>query len=271
MRLIGLVLGALIAKVTVVYSQEKKPIEVSYVDYKGSGVIVSAQNNSFCPYTVVINFDLLNMEPSAKLPVRKVLVPAKKKTILVRLTPIPGQQYNYKYEYKYFIGNVEDTKPNTDFAYTLPFEEGKEYRVVQGNNGQFSHANKQAVDFSMPENSVVCAARAGVVVEVKQDSNTGCPDASCKDLGNYIVIYHEDGSFATYYHFRQNGSKVQPGQQVAQGEPIGYSGSTGWSSGPHLHFEVDVPGEVEKTTIPVKFTSGGQMLSDLQQGTSYKR
>lgn len=268
MRSAGLVVGVLIAQVTVAYGQVK-PIEISYVDYKGSGVIVSAQNNGFCPYTVVINFDLLNMEPSAKLPVRKVVVPAKKKIVLVRLMPTPGQRYSYKYEYQYFVGNADNAKPNTDYAYSLPYESGKEYKVMQGNNGQFSHANKHAVDFGMPENSVVCAARAGVVVEVKQDSNTGCPDFSCKDQGNYIMVYHEDGSFATYYHFRQNGSKVQPGQQVAQGEPIGYSGNTGFSAGPHLHFEVDMPTELDKISIPVKFTVAGQTLPELQQGSSY--
>lgn len=271
MRLAGLIVGTLVAQATVAYGQEKKPIEISYVDYKGSGVIVSAQNNGFCPYTVVINFDLLNMQPSAKMPVRKVVVPAKKKIVLVRLTPIPGQRYSYKYEYQYFVGNADDAKPNTDFAYSLPYEQGKEYLVMQGNNGLFSHANKQAVDFSMPENSIVCAARAGVVIEIKQDSNTGCADANCKDQGNYITVYHEDGSFATYYHFRQNGSKVQLGQQVAQGEAIGYSGNTGFSNGPHLHFEVDVPTEANKTTIPVKFAVAGQTLPELQQGVMYKR
>ncbi|MBX0289588.1 M23 family metallopeptidase [Hymenobacter sp. HSC-4F20] len=107
------------------------------------------------------------------------------------------------------------------------------------------------------------------MAEVKQDSNPGCPLSTCKEQGNYIVIFHEDGTYATYVHFRHEGSLVQPGQTVTKGQPIGYSGNTGWSSGPHLHFEVDTPGEPDKATVPVKFSAGGEVVDQLLQGQRY--
>ena len=54
--------------------------------------------------------------------------------------------------------------------------------------------------------------------------------------GNYIAIEHPDGKVTIYGHL--SSVAVGVGQTVVQGQVIGYSGSTGNSSGPHLHFEV---------------------------------
>ncbi|WP_317197841.1 M23 family metallopeptidase [Hymenobacter pini] len=254
----------------VAHAQQPNPILVTATDYKGSGVIVEAQNTSVVPYTVVLTVDGINLQSSATLPLRKVVQPSKKKQVLTRLTPTGGP-YKYSYNFRYYLGNTMNTVPNAAYVYELPFEAGKEYLLMQGNNGTFSHSNKMAVDFSMPEGTVVCAARAGVVAEIRQDSNGGCPTETCKEQGNYITIFHEDGTLASYYHFRQNGSLVQVGQQVAVGTPIGYSGNTGWSSGPHLHFEVDTPTETQRLSLPVKFRVQEQVLEQLQAGSRYKR
>lgn len=249
---------------------QQKPITVTATSYNGPDVILSVRNTGFCPYTIVLTCELTNMTSSVPLPLRVVVQPSKKTTTLARLTPMPGRPSHYSFNYRYYLGNSM-VAPTTEYVYSLPFEEGKEYTVIQSNNGSFSHMNKQAIDFQMPENTVVCATRNGVVVELRQDSNSGCPDVSCKDQGNYITVYHQDGSYASYVHFRQNGSLVQLGQQVAKGEPIGYSGNTGWSSGPHLHFEVDAPSETERISLPVTFGVAGQLLKELQKGSTYKR
>lgn len=55
--------------------------------------------------------------------------------------------------------------------------------------------------------------------------------------GNYVVILHSDGTYATLYG-HMSSVVVQAGQRVSQGQTIGYGGTTGWSTGPHLHFEV---------------------------------
>jgi murein DD-endopeptidase MepM/ murein hydrolase activator NlpD len=58
--------------------------------------------------------------------------------------------------------------------------------------------------------------------------------------GNAVVIDHGEGMATLYGH--QSRLAVQPGQHVAAGDVIGYVGSTGYSSGPHLHFEVRTGG-----------------------------
>lgn len=252
------------------YAQQK-PVVITASEGARGSVTLMAENTSPCPYTVVLTCELTNMRADVVLPFRKVLVPSKKRVVLARLTADPGMPYRYNYSYQYYLGNTLVPPPATAYAYGLPFEQGKEYRLIQGSNGAFSHANKYALDFQMPENSVVCAAREGIVAEIKQDSDTGCPTSACKSQGNYVVVFHEDGSYATYAHLRLNGSLVHLGQQVARGEAIGYSGNTGWSSAPHLHLDVAAPAEMERATLLIRFGFSGQTPTELQAGVSYKR
>lgn len=56
--------------------------------------------------------------------------------------------------------------------------------------------------------------------------------------GNLIEIDHNNGYFTRYGHLMEGGIRVSPGQKVAKGDLIGYSGNSGLSTGPHLHFEL---------------------------------
>jgi murein DD-endopeptidase MepM/ murein hydrolase activator NlpD len=60
--------------------------------------------------------------------------------------------------------------------------------------------------------------------------------ASKSDYGNLIIIEHGQGLTTRYGHLSRFG--VRSGQKVAKGEIIGYVGTTGRSTGPHLHYEV---------------------------------
>ena len=69
--------------------------------------------------------------------------------------------------------------------------------------------------------------------------------------GNFVLIDHGDRYSTAYGHMSE--IAVEAGQEVKQGELIGYIGSTGWSTGPHLHFEIRLDGE---RIDPEKFFSG---------------
>ncbi|MDO4731044.1 MAG: peptidoglycan DD-metalloendopeptidase family protein, partial [Clostridia bacterium] len=80
----------------------------------------------------------------------------------------------------------------------------------------------------------IVAAASGKVIQVNSDGSWG------GGYGNYVVIDH-GGTLSTLYA-HMSGVEVKEGQSVAQGEVIGYVGSTGDSTGPHLHYEVRVNG-----------------------------
>jgi len=103
-----------------------------------------------------------------------------------------------------------------------------------------------AYDFAMPVGSDVCAARAGVVeyVEVEHDGN------GFRAPNNVICVKHDDSTFAVYAHLKLNGSYVEVGDQVAQGQRIAGSGNVGTSMMPHLHFDVR---EASGQLLPVVF------------------
>ena len=58
-------------------------------------------------------------------------------------------------------------------------------------------------------------------------------------VGNGVIISHSDGTSAWYWHFKKNSVAVEMGDSVETGDTLGFIGSSGFSSGPHLHFEVE--------------------------------
>ncbi len=87
------------------------------------------------------------------------------------------------------------------------------------------------VDYSMPIGSHVYATGDGVIAKV---------ETRFSGYGKQIEINHGFGYKTKYAHL--NGFEVKKGQRIKRGELIGYSGNTGKSSGPHLHYEVMVNG-----------------------------
>ena len=98
-------------------------------------------------------------------------------------------------------------------------------------------------DIGAPSGTSILAADSGIATVIPDNGNGS---------GNYIMINHGGGRVTLYAHM--SGFAVSNGATVTQGQTIGYVGSTGNSTGPHLHFEVRVNGA---TTDPKSYFSFG--------------
>ena len=107
----------------------------------------------------------------------------------------------------------------------------------------------------VPEGIEVYAAANGTVIGIKGDSNVGGDDLKYWDDGNYIIIEHTN-EYTEYMHLKFKGVVVKVGDKVKQGQVIGYSGNTGYSDRPHLHFECQKyfgDGDNDYVTLKARF------------------
>ena len=191
---------------------------------------------------------------------------------LFTLSQQQNAQWSYRYTFTWSRGDIT-ARHDDRHAYRLPFPIGQSFSIGQSCNGRFTHvgSHRYAVDFNMPEGTPIHAARDGIVVDVKEDSRSGGPDPSYKDQGNYVIMLHADRTLAQYYHLRPGGAVVAVGDRVRAGALIGYSGNTGQSTGPHLHFDV-IRGStsVASETLPFRFATSKGPLRCPEVGTTLR-
>lgn len=126
---------------------------------------------------------------------------------------------------------ADRTKVNKANSWTKPVEGKYDLSAGYGNSGgRWAHKHS-GQDFAVPTGTPVKAVHGGTVVKAGPN---GAGDGS--SYGNAVVIKHDNNTYSQYAHL--SSVKVKPGQQVQTGQKIGLSGSTGNSSGPHLHFEI---------------------------------
>jgi murein DD-endopeptidase MepM/ murein hydrolase activator NlpD len=111
-----------------------------------------------------------------------------------------------------------------------PIASGFGPRTIEGH-----YEYHPGIDIAVPEGTPIRAALAGTVAFTESEAESG-------GYGNYTCIDHGGGLSTCYAH--QSAFAINPGQEVEQGEVIGYSGCTGYCLGPHVHFEVRINGEV---------------------------
>ncbi|MFG3099516.1 M23 family metallopeptidase [Streptomyces sp. NPDC048182] len=111
--------------------------------------------------------------------------------------------------------------------------------------GMWSHKHS-GQDFAVPTGTNVVAAHGGTVVKA---GGNGAGDGPA--YGNAVVIKHGNGTYSQYAHLSRIDVKI--GQVVTTGQHIAKSGSTGNSSGPHLHFEIRTTPNYGSAVDPVAF------------------
>ncbi len=159
---------------------------------------------------------------------------------------------------------------DTNYAYDLPYKKGQFFKVIQGYNGTFSHHNKNALDFDMPERTEVLAIRDGMVIKAVDSNNRRCPTSECAKFNNYILIQHSDRTVAGYHHLSKNSVFVNVGDVVKKGAVIALSGNTGFSRGPHLHLVCYAPDN--RRGLKMFFRTGnGDRIEYLYEGYIYTK
>ncbi len=143
-------------------------------------------------------------------------------------------------------------------TYQIPIARGYRYNITQASGQRTSHARWEAnaTDFAAQIGTPIVAARSGTVIEVRDTSTTHCrrPTKRCFDMANILVIQHEDGSVAYYVHLAPNSARVALGDSVRSGTVVASVGNTGYTTGPHLHFDVVALGpRLQRVSLPVTF------------------
>lgn len=219
-------------------SQEiEKPFYIDFQLTKDS-IYVICKNPLACPTFVTLKNaskdSIINLKAFDKQIILRI-----KDSLLDTLSVLKKYDPSMKY------GNYPLKKYDSTYNYNLPFDKGKQYKIMQGHFGKFSHKSKQsryAIDFRMNVGQPIHAIREGIVINIKENSNEGGRSREKYiDKANYILVYHKDGTFSQYVHLMHNGVVVEKNDSIKKGQLIGYAGSTGFSTAPHLHFAILKP------------------------------
>ena len=221
----------------------------------GDGEYLAFADNSLAgPIEVLLGFGRSrNVRGEPALPARAT-VPARGSVLVARLrAEDPGRSGDFELSLTGVPGNPS-ARPQ-DVEYLLPLRQSRN-RVDQGFGGQFSHQddqNRYALDFAAEIGTPVLAARSGTVMQVESDfSKAGLKREKYGGRANFVRIVHDDGSMALYAHLKADGALVRVGQRVSAGQQIGLSGNTGFTTGPHLHFALQVNRGMQLLSIPFR-------------------
>lgn len=254
------------------FSQQQELKTNLYHEKIENGYNILVDNDEFCPVSMDIDFDLTNMS-SSNGNHKIFVIPAKAKGFLITKLQIikANGGGGFKNKSKANYGDSTLATP-VEYTYSLPFQKGQSFTINQGYNGNFSHQNENALDFTMPIGTEITAARDGIVIKVVKNNDRACPERSCTEFNNYVLIYHNDGTFSQYVHLKQNGVLVKEGDVVKENDLIGYSGNTGFTNGPHLHFMVFMQRIGERQTLRTKFKiNDGNESQILKEKASYTK
>lgn len=194
-----------------------------------------------------------NLQSEPALPLRTVLAGEGERRVAVFGPLDPRHGWGFSLQLQAMPGDPKAQHEAVD--YLLPLH-GDEWRIDQGWNGRFSHTSpesRHAIDFSAPEGTPVLAAREGVVMQIADDfRGAGLDLEKYGARANFVRILHNDGSMGLYGHLQPETAQVRPGARVRAGQVIGAVGNTGFSTGPHLHFVVQLNRGLRLESVPFR-------------------
>ena len=221
-----------------------------------TGNDVYASNRLGGPVEIEIRFTESNaIDALPALPLRQVLPASQRRVLLTRVSAVAAGQAP---SFGLYMTTVPGDPRSVEHVvnYSLPLDDHSGWQLGQVFHGGFSHHDEQnlyAVDLIVPEGTPVLAARAGIVMQTESGfDRAGLNAEKFAERANLIRILHDDGSMAVYAHLQENGVYVRVGQRVELGQQIGITGNTGFSSGPHLHFCVQINRGLRLVSVPFR-------------------
>lgn len=239
-----------------------------------NGHRIVARNAGPSPVSVRLSLvDAQFVSTDRQFPVYVVVPPGGGTLYLGEIrSAMPGVGYTFRTQYTWTLGDFNAVQA-PDALYRLPYPDGTSFIMSQAPDGPITTHNRPdsqyAVDITTPEGTPVLAARDGTVIFTEANQVYGAQRPDLMDKANEVRIQHIDGTFAVYAHLKHGGVFVYPGQRVRAGQQIGLSGSTGYSSGPHLHFAVQTLrkayDKIDTISLPFRFYVGNPAVAFVPQ------
>lgn len=205
----------------------------------GSNIDIYLRNNKDFPITSTIRIKTQNLKSNDSFEQTRILKRAGHIKVMSLSRIDSRKSYRIDETFNWTPGNM-DAVHDDNFQYAMPYAKDSHFRVVQGYGGGYSHrgASKYALDFAMPVGTPIHAARGGKIIDLTEHNTRGGASRRYARYANFVTVLHDDGTTGEYYHLKRDGVTVSLGDNVELGDHIGYSGNTGFSSMPHLHFAV---------------------------------
>ncbi|MDH5823530.1 M23 family metallopeptidase [Luteimonas sp. RD2P54] len=243
--------GAPAAAVTLVAVEiEPAPVARLRLEQRDGLVLAWAENLLDGPIGVVLRASA-GAAPQAQpaLPARAT-VPARGRVLVARIAGTAAASAELRLE---AVPGHPGARPQ-DIEYAWPLQSRQLY-VEQGWGGRFSHddaENRHAVDLAVEVGTPVLAARDGTVMQAESGFTATGTEERYGGRANFVRILHDDGTMAVYAHLDAERVFVSSGERIRRGQRIALSGNTGFSSGPHLHFVVQVNRGMQLQSIPFR-------------------
>lgn len=268
-RLVLVVISCLFSIASIAGQNDNYPFSIDS-EKTPNGHRIVARNAGPAPVSVKVSIiDAQYITTDRQFPLYVVVPPGGGMLYLGNIHPaMAGVGYTFRTQYTWTLGDMNAMQA-PDAQYRLPYRDGSTFRIGQSPGGPITthtHPDSQfAVDIPMPEGTPVLAARSGTVIYTEANQVYGAQVPDMLDKANEVRIQHIDGTVAIYAHLSHGGVYAYAGQRVQAGQQIGLAGSTGYSSGPHLHFAVQTVrrngDRIETISLPFRFYVGNPAVA----------